>query len=233
MGIVSSTVAESDKQVELRPPKGLLALSAALFLIANLSANKLPHMASVLHIPGTHWNWSGKITAIALSCVVMMYSPWLRLNVGLRWKQSTGSLRVSLLCFLLCLGGGIASGLYFWPTAFSLETLLFQALMPTLDEELSFRGIALALAERECGGSPMSCRLHYGRAAFILSLVFALMHSVGMEYGRLSFDLFPLFGTFFFASMATIARARSGSLLWPMLCHSVWNVAAFGISMMR
>jgi uncharacterized protein len=204
-----------------------------LFLISNLLALILPHIVPGLHIPGTHWNWSGKIIAFALSCAVLGYSPWLRQNVGLQWRQSPGSLPISLLCLLLCLGGGIAFGFYYLPEAFSRETLLFELFMPTLDEELAFRGIASAMLEREYGQSPMDCRLRYGRAAFILSLVFGLSHAVGMANGHFNFDLLPLVRTFFFSSILMIARTRSGSLLWPMLCHSTWNMAFFAVAMMR
>jgi hypothetical protein len=41
-----------------------------------------------------------------------------------------------------------------------------QLFMPTLDEELAFRGIALALLEREFGQSAMSCRLRYTEMHF-------------------------------------------------------------------
>jgi hypothetical protein len=59
------------------------------------------------------------------------------------------------------------------PTAFSADTLMFQFFMPGIDEELLIRGIMLALFERAFGQSPMSCRLWFGYAALITSLIFA------------------------------------------------------------
>jgi membrane protease YdiL (CAAX protease family) len=225
----SSKAVLSDGRVGLRPLKGL----AYLFLVANCFLLYLPNFVPCLRLPGSHWNWSGKMLAIAFSCLVLAWSPWLRQNIGLRWRQSPGSIWVSLPCFLVCLGSGIASGFYVSQKAFSPETLLFQLFMPTLDEELAFRGIALALLEREFGQSPMSCRLRYGWAAFILALIFGFAHAVTLAGGHIGLSLPPLVITFYIASVLTIARIRSGSLLWPMLCHSASNVALFTVAMMR
>ena len=200
---------------------------AGLFLAVNFLLLSLHNFLPVLCLPGTHWNWSGKILAIAFSCALLAWSPWLRQNAGLRWRQSPGSIPLSLLCFFVCVGEGLSSRFRASPMTLSSDTLFFQLLMPTLDEELSFRGIALALLERGHGQSPMSCRLRYGRAAFILALVFGFMHAISFEQGHLGFNLLNFADTFIFASMVTVVRTRSGSLLWPMLCHSAWNVAFF------
>jgi len=96
-----------DGQAESRKPKGLISLALG-FLLVDFLLLDLPHFLPALHMPGTHWNWSGKIISIAFSCMVLACSPWLRRNTGLRWRQSPGSVRVSLVCFLACLGAGIA-----------------------------------------------------------------------------------------------------------------------------
>ena len=219
----------SGKQVEPHPQRGLVAF----FLIVNFFLLILPDIVPGLRIPGSPWNWAGKIFAITFSCLLLAWSPWLRRNIGLRWRQAQGSIPVSLFCFAVCLGAGIYMGLRESPMAFSRDTLLFQLFMPTLDEELAFRGIALAMQERTYGQSPMSCRLRYGWAAFVLSLVFGLCHALSFEQGHIEFSLLVLVEIFGFASVATIARTRSGSLLWPMLCHSGWNVAFYTLAMMR
>ena len=205
----------------------------ALFLIVNFFLLLLPIFVPGLRIPGSPWNWAGKIFAIAFSCLLLAWSPWLWRNIGLRWRQAPGSIPVSLFCFTVCLGAGIFLGLRESPMAFSRDTLLFQFFMPTLDEELAFRGIALAMQERIYGQSPMSCRLRYGRAAFVLSLVFGLFHAISFEQGHIDFSPLVLVRIFGFASVVTIARTRSGSLLWPILCHSGWNVAFYALAMMH
>lgn len=177
-------------------------------------------------MPGANWNWSGKMAAIGFSCMLLVCSPWLRRNVGFCIRQASGSLRLSLMCTLV--GIGIATGLtkYFAPsTPFSAETLLFQAIMPGLDEELAFRGIALALLERAFGQSPMSCRLRLGSAGFILSMFFGLQHAVSFTRTGIGFDYRPFVIMTAFACVASLIRTRSGSLLWSILFHSGWNVS--------
>ena len=212
----------SGRQIESRPPRGIIALVAG-FLVVSFFLLHLPDFVPSLRISGTHWNWSGKIISIAFSCVMLACSPWLRQNAGLHWRQSPGSVRVSVICFFACLGTGIACGFYNSPLAFSRETLLFQIFMPGIDEELAVRGIALALLEKAFGQSPMSCQLRYGWAAFITSLLFGLVHSVGISHGAIQFFFGSFFLTFCFASVVVLARTRSGSLLWPILCHSAWD----------
>jgi uncharacterized protein len=222
-------VSVEDGHTSSRLSMGMIALTVA-FLLADFL---LLTFASRLHIPGTHWNWSGKVISIAFSCLVLACSPWLRQNVGLRWRQSPGSVRVSLICFLAFLGTGVTLGFINDPRPFSLETLLFQTFIPSIDEELAFRGIALALLERAFGQSPMSCRLRYGWAAFIISVFFGLVHAVSLVDGRIDFNTLFFVITFCFASVAALIRARSGSLLWPVFSHSAWNLSLQVITMIR
>ncbi len=206
--------------------RGFLALALGFllvdFLLINLGRN--------LHIPGTYWNWGGKFTSLAFCGALLAGSPWLRQNVGLRWKQAPGSVGVSVACFLVCTATGAVQGFCSSALPFSGETLLFEALMPSLDEELAVRGIALAWLERAFGESPMSGRLRYGWAALVTSVFFGLAHSVGVSQG-LHFSALAFGLTFGFASVAALARTRSGSLLWPVLCHSGWNVSSFLLRM--
>jgi membrane protease YdiL (CAAX protease family) len=213
-----------------RPPRGLIFG----FLLTDFLLLFLPVFVPGLRIPGTHWNWSGKVMSIAFCCVVLACSPWLRQNAGLRWQQAKGSLLFSLVCLFAFLGDSMATGFTRHPMSFSLETLLFQTFVPTIDEELVFRGIGLALLERAFGQSPMSCRWRYGWAAFIISLVFGLVHGVQPgSHGGVTFVCSPVLLAFMTGSIFALVRTRSGSLLWPMLCHTAINVPMYLVAMMR
>jgi hypothetical protein len=71
---------------------------------------------------------------------------------------------LSMICLGLCLVYGIFGGFISAPRPLSVETLLFEATMPSLAEELAFRGIGLALLERSFHADAMSGRLRFGRA---------------------------------------------------------------------
>jgi len=169
------------------------------------------------------WNWFGKIVSIAFSCLVLACSPWLRRNVGLRWRQAPGSARLSVGCFVIYLACAVGIGFLMPPMAFSADTLMFQFSMPGIDEELLIRGILLALLERAFGQSPMSCRLRFGYAALITSLAFAYSHGVSVVDGQYQFSLLQFSIPAVWAAVAALVRTRSGSLLWPILYHGTWN----------
>jgi membrane protease YdiL (CAAX protease family) len=178
-------------------------------------------------------HWLGKIMSIAFSCLVLACSPWLRQNAGLRWRQSPGSTGWSMGCLVLCVAGGVFAGFSGTPMAFSRQTLFFQLFMPGIDEELAVRGIALALLERGFGQSPVSCRLRYGWAALTTSLLFGLAHAVSFTAGRFTFAPTPFLYAMAFASAMALVRTRSGSLLYPILCHGAWDGVLSLVRMMR
>jgi uncharacterized protein len=224
-----------------QPPVRMAILLAIGFLVADNFILLLPHIFHRLDFLANwanyhgRWNWSGKLMSLAFSGVLLACSPWLRANVGLRWRQAPGSMRWSLGCFIVCAAYGICAGFFSSSIPFSRDTVLFQTLMPGLDEELAVRGIGLALLERGFGESPMGCRLRYGWAAFITSILFGLMHGVTalVQSQRLAYFFIALVITGAFASAMALVRTRSGSLLWPILSHLAWDGLMNLIPMLR
>ena len=203
---------------------------ALLYWQAESYACLLPYHFTSLLIPGERWGWTLKACGLLFSALLILCFPWLRRNVGLRWRQAPGSLRISIIVFFAYLGYGAISGLFSQPQPFSLDTILFQATMPSLEEELAYRGIILALLERAFGHSPMTCRWRFGWASLITSLLF--WHNVTLHDGRLLIPLSMAYTAFDGAIWALI-RTRSGSLLWPMLFHSAVDVANSAVPMIR
>ena len=181
----------------------------------------------------SQWNWFGKIMSIGFSCLLLACSPWLRQNVGLRWRQAPGSARLSVGCFVVYLACAIGLGFLMPPMAFSTETLMFQFFMPGIDEELLIRGIMLALFERAFGQSPTSCRLRLGYAALLTSLIFAFPHGLSIVDSRYQFSFLEFSIPAVWAAVAALVRTRSGSLLWPVVYHGTWNGSIFLVAMVR
>ncbi len=218
------------------PARRLLIFSLAIaILIANFWVIDLAgHLSDWANLPiSSDWNWFGKTMSIAFSCVVLACSPWLRRNVGLRWRQAPGSARLSMGCFVANLACAIGLGFLMPPMAFSADTLIFQFIMPGIDEELLIRGIMLALFERAFGQSPMSCRLRFGYAALMTSLIFGLPHGVSVADGHYQFSFLEFLTSAAWAAVAALVRTRSGSLLWPILYHGTWNGSIFLVAMLR
>ena len=225
----------SDARRESLARRRLIFSLAIAILIADFWVIDLAgHLRDWAHLPiSSDWNWFGKIMSIAFSCVVLACSPWLRRNVGLRWRQAPGSAKLSVGCFVAYLACAVGIGFLMPPMAFSVDTLMFQFFMPGIDEELLIRGIMLALLERAFGQSPMSCRLRFGYAALITSLAFGLPHGVSVVDGQYQFSFLQFSTATVWAAVAALVRTRSGSLLWPILYHGTWNGSIFLVAMLR
>src|SRR4051812_24422245 len=96
-----------DQQLEPLAPRWQMLLLAVVFFLADLlvidAAGHYQNWPGVLS--ALKWNWFGKAASIKFCCSVLACSPWLRQNVGLRWRQSPGSLKLSLgsfAAFLTC-----------------------------------------------------------------------------------------------------------------------------------
>jgi membrane protease YdiL (CAAX protease family) len=205
------------------PQRGLaLVLLAALVLFFSVPA--LPSLVPGERMLGLRWNWSG--TLLALAALLWLAALLVRAGV-LRWRdmgfttvQRPGSAPVVLLV------AGVALGLNYVATSFSpfrlthvpLETWLYQSSVPGLVEETAFRGVLLALADRihppriNLAGAPV------GWGGALVTLVFVAAHgvSVGTLTGVLPAALLYLW-----------LRARSGSLLAPIVAHNAWNVTVY------
>jgi membrane protease YdiL (CAAX protease family) len=224
-----------DQQLEPLAPRWQMFLFAIAFFLADLLlidvAARFQIWAGVLS--ALKWNWFGKTASILFCTSVLAWSPWLRQNVGLRWRQSSGSLKLSLGCCAAFLACAIAIGSMIPRVSFSVETLLFQFFIPGNDEELMVRGMTLALLERAFGQSPMSYRLRFGYASLIVSLAFGLPHAVGMTDGQFQFSFVLFATTTAWAAIVTLVRTRSGSLLRPVVLHGIWDGTIFLVAMLR
>lgn len=137
----------------------------------------------LMHAPrleALHWNWIGKI----LSLLLAFLTAWLlRLT-----PKEVGLVRVHGKDWLWLIGGcvtaavfqGAINYVYFRPGPFSLETLLFEATLPGMAEEMAYRGVAFALL---CRGYLIDSGERSSIAVvFISSVAFGTVHS--LSHGR-------------------------------------------------
>jgi len=215
--LVFLATAAADRKVAVA-----LALLGAFYVGLDDLVTGLPRMISVLGVPGAKWNWSGKILSLVLSALVIAALRMSPAAVGLTLRQSHKN--IGALAVLLFVVWGACLGFLFKPGQADLETFLFQATMPGLAEEIVYRGICPAILlgpipQREpVAGIPWVVIL-------ATSIVFGIWHGLGYSGGSFSFDtlsaLFPFVGSI----AGGWLRFKTGSLLVPILGHSVANVA--------
>lgn len=193
----------------------------ALYLALDDFATGLPYFASVFDIFPGRWNWDGKVFSILLAVAAILA---FRINpkaVGLTFAQR--NLKASVITTVLYIPWAITLGFLFKPDV-SAEALAFQATMPGLAEELAFRGVAPALLLGLIHGKQPSDAMPW-TVVFITAIMFGLWHGFGYSGGSFSFDLMSFGLTGFGGLIACWLRFNSGSLLFPILLHSIANVA--------
>ncbi|MEM8484639.1 MAG: CPBP family glutamic-type intramembrane protease [Bacteroidota bacterium] len=183
-------------------------------------------------IPG-RYNWEGKLLAISLWIVVVITFFRDRLEtIGLTFKQCghwrNTAFGVAVFCALswalaaVFQFEGLKSG--------SISDILYQASMPTLEEELWFRGIMLAMLIEDFTTKgikkPQVTALIL--AALVTSLSFWGAHSINTD-GDWGF-VFDVWGNLVaggFGVLFVIVRIGTGSLVLPMLLHTWVNTAGY------
>jgi membrane protease YdiL (CAAX protease family) len=182
----------------------------------------LPSGSAAFSFIGGEWNWSGKIYSLLLSVVVVLGLGIKPEALGLTLSQR--NLKASLIALPLFILWGLSLGLVFKPSAPSAETLAFQASMPGIVEELAYRGIAPALLLGLIRGKESSQGIPWAVVS-ITALAFGIWHGLSYSDSGFSFDsmsaLFPFIGSI----AGGWLRFSSRSLLFPILAHSLANLA--------
>lgn len=193
----------------------------------------LPRYYSELNfIPGS-WNWSGKLLAIAGSILfLVLYRGLTTKEVGLTLRQkSVPKLFLVLFLGIIVIGslwGGISRPAKEW----SSEALAFQLLMPTIDEEIAFRGIMLALLNKALCNAKIVKGVSV--ANLVTSLLFGFVHALWVTNDfAIIFHASYFLQCFIMGIALAYLAERTGSLLFPMLAHSTSNVLLNLIAMVK
>lgn len=183
------------------------------------------------YFPELEWNWSGKLASILYWIVVLAAFKACKkdfsiADAGFTLKQNQGSLRpalfvlVAFVLFQATLSYLIGDG----PDR-TVETLLYQGLIPGLDEEPMFRGIllytfSLALVSSRFNffGANMSA------AGLTIVALFGLVHGILYMQGEFVFSALSLFFTSFYGLILLWLRERTGSLVLPIVAHNCVNL---------
>lgn len=177
-------------------------------------------------LPDLRWNWLGKILAIAATVIVIVKSPqasWR--DAGVTLRQARGSvLPVLAVIAVMAIAAGILRYALGGSPDRSAETLAYQFLMPSIDEELFYRGLLFALL-----ASAFSQPLSAGSNAItphlaLTALIFGVGHALSFTGGAPGFDVISFCYTGVIGLVLAWARQRTGSILLPMFGHTLVNV---------
>lgn len=215
-----------------RRRRALVLVAVALTFLDSFATAWPNFRGSSLAFIGGHWNWSGKLIDLAVLLLVaalfVVTGLFTRRESGLTFAQRPGTGRAVLFVIVpyMALIAFVAWKLspHEVPTA---ETLAFEATLPGLTEELFFRGLLLALFDRMFPPGRMIFGATMGYGAIATSIAFAAVHAFGVGRSlRVEFALLAAIPPLLGALVGAWIRARSGSLLVPVLSHNVSNVVA-------
>jgi len=174
-------------------------------------------------IPHSEWNWQGKILALAATLVVASLPAFGWKRSGLTLRQAPGSLRTVAPVVL------IYAAVFAWLAvvtpneAVSRETLAFQLTLPGLEEEPYYRGVLLLALDRAFRARVRVLGVDWGWGAVLSCAVFGLAHAFGVSHGRFAFDAMIMAVTALPSFIGVWLRARTGSLVLPVLLHNFGN----------
>ena len=176
------------------------------------------------------WNWSGKIVAITVWALVLVSlaafkSDFKIKEAGFTFSQNEGSIKPAMLVLSLFIALQVIVTLSLGDGPnYDFETLLYQALIPGLDEEPMFRGVLLFCFSL----AVVSSRINFfgsqiNIAGLLLVLLFGLVHGVMYIDGEWHLSAFRIVLTGSYGFILLWLRERTGSLVFPIVAHNMVN----------
>lgn len=214
-----------------------IGIFVGFYLLNNL-IYLLPHYIKSLRFINGNCNWEAKILSLFMGIVfIMVFRNLSKKECGLTFKQEKKSLKNYFMgALLLCLviGGALYALIFHSRELFSRETVLFEILIPGIEEELIYRGILLALLNKVYNKNFTLGGARFGWGLIIVSLSFGLVH--GLQVGstfRITFNPIPILLTSFMGFWFGWIKERTGSLVLPICMHNLTNTINTLIVMLK
>ncbi|MBZ4035552.1 CPBP family intramembrane metalloprotease [Flavobacterium sp. 17A] len=176
------------------------------------------------------FNWVGKFLSLILSLIIIFsVSKQERIKIGFTTQtNSKANLKFGLLVFFGFTFFDIIFKLILFPKGgtFDLQTILFQATMPGLTEEIFFRGISLWLLDKAFSPKWEYRGVKFGWGFVIVTLLFGALHGIILDQDfHLKFDIITIVYLTLISSFSVgILRTFSGNLIYSILGHNTINL---------
>lgn len=196
-----------------------------IYFLLDSILTELPRAYPILQFIDMQMNWEGKIFSyfgVFVALLIFGEARWG--DLGLRLPQADSrkySLQTLGIFTVLVLIYGFLIGGY----SASVENAMFQLLMPSVIEELVYRGILL-WAINEMLSKPFRIgKTQFGYGAIITSLLFGLWHGFAInETWSISINWGSLIITTGLGFFLALTKERTGSLQLPILLHILINL---------
>jgi len=184
---------------------------------------------------GGHYNWEGKIfsTVYTLFLIIVFFGKNLE-QVGFTLAQTGPLPRLGIGIAIFTVIATVAWNTIYFPGIKSEPTIdiLYQATMPSLDEELWFRGLLLAMLFKGFSINDVIRKNYYPifLATTIVTIQFWAVHSITSD-GDWSFIFRPWYNPVagIYGALYIVVRLCTGSLILPILLHTFANITGYFI----
>ena len=205
---------------------GWLIVAALVFISTALATDFLSNMPL---FEGQQWNWTGKAVSLLIALTfIFTFKSFTPQQFGLTTKMNCTNVKpILLICAAYFL---LRVLLYYAATkqadAFHTETILFQATIPGLEEEIVFRGILLMLLNHLFTKSKWTfAKVPFGWAAILTSILFGLTHGIFFDSSfHLQLNIFSFLRTAFEGFLFAMLVEKTKSLVPGILFHNVLNL---------
>jgi hypothetical protein len=214
----------------------LLGLFFAVFFIDNLLIVLTNRFSSLQIIPNTIWEgflicgWSGKLYSIVVMVMLLFLTRkvFSKEESGFTFRQTPSSILPACIVTLLLAAWALLVGVSSPKGKFDLPTLAYLAIMPGLNEELVYRGILLAILIRILPGNLKLWGTPLGWGIIVASLLFGLLHGFWVDKDlTVHIELIALRNAVISGLIFAWLRARSGSLVMPVIAHGLEDFLLF------
>lgn len=205
------------------------------FFVANSIILILPLEFEFFNFTHTYWNFSGKIYSILFSIIfIYIFKQRFQKYNYIKLKQEKHSFKkiAPLLLFLTFLA--VLDGLQTEYKIWENEKLIFQIFMPSLEEEIAYRGILIGLFSNILLKNKVFFTFKINPTILITALLFGLMHALKVELSlNFYFNSYIFTKTFIYGLLWGWVTVKTKSIVLPVLFHSVSNVLPFLITFLK
>ena len=185
----------------------------------------LPRVFASLNFIKSNWNWTGKLFGIVFGIICyFVFKKYFAPNNFFTFRQSIENKGKTIIVSVTVIV--VISVLYYFigQSDFNIETLVFQLTMPSLDEEIMFRGILLGLL---LTALPNKIPILGNPSILLTAILFGFLHALSLNKDyTLSFELTYFLHTGIGGYVFGWIAVKSRSILLPIITHGLTNCLA-------
>lgn len=216
--------------------RSLLVLFFTVYFADNILIVLANRSSSLQLVPNHVWEgflvcgWSGKLYSIlfAVGLLILCRKILSKEDAGLILRQKPGSFLPACAAILALSVWAYWVGCHSPKGELDLQTLLYLAMIPGLNEELIYRGVMLGSLDRIMPAKLALLAAPVGGGVIATSMIFGLLHGLWLDSSLgIHIEIIALRNATVSGFIFAWLRERTGSLVMPMVAHGLEDLLFF------